>query len=644
MSIATMKRLNLIALNYDKKSIMLALKKLGAVQLSLDNQFEDNSPDISEIESKLNDVNFGLSLIKKYDQQKKPMLPTWLDTTADEILNYAENEELFEDIIKNAKYLDNQIFSNITQKTRLEARANTLMPYLSFDASLVELDNHKCVYMLLGSIPNSASEQISEIFKKYQDDIYYESNSDTKDITVYFIIAYKKACPDLKSELKTAGFSSFLYEDIYGTPKELKDSINKDIQQTQNKIEELTEAVSAIVQHKELFEGMYDYYTNILENEKALRSLLSTNTAFSLSGYIIDGEQKRIEDTIGKITKTYAIEFADLEKDEDFPIALSNNKIIKPYEAISDMYSQPDPHGMDAAGVVAPFYFIFFGMMMSDAGYGLLLAIVSILIAKKTRWSGMAKKVLGVTFMGGISTVIWGLLYGGVFGISIPPLWFNPLDEPLTTLVVCLGIGIVHLVTGLCVGAYMLIKRGLIWDAIFDKFTWVMILIGVPLLLLGGILSTIGMILFAAGAIIILLFAGRKRPGILKKLMGGFSSLYGISGYLSDVLSYARLFGMGLATGVIGSVFNNLAGMLISTGSETTSFFGYIMIGLGYVFAALIFMVGHAFNFGINALGSYVHSCRLMYIEYYSKFYEDGGKPFAPFKMKSKKRNVVAAK
>jgi V/A-type H+-transporting ATPase subunit I len=214
-------------------------------------------------------------------------------------------------------------------------------------------------------------------------------------------------------------------------------------------------------------------------------------------------------------------------------------------------------------------------------------------------------------------------LYGGWFGFSLPPLWFNPMDNPMMMLILVLGLGFVHVLTGLVIGAVLLMKKGQWVDALCDKVLWIIFIVGLPMLVFGGILSTIGTYLAIGGAAGILFTNGRSKKGVIKKLIGGFSALYGSTGYLSDVLSYSRLFGMGLATGVIAMVFNTIAGML--AGSV-----------IGWIFAAAIFLAGHSFNIGINALGAYVHSCRLMYIEYFSKFYEDGGKAYKPLAYKIK--------
>lgn len=226
-----------------------------------------------------------------------------------------------------------------------------------------------------------------------------------------------------------------------------------------------------------------------------------------------------------------------------------------------------------------------------------------------------------VLALGGLSTVVWGAVYGGWFGVTPYTPLLDPMNDAINVLIVCVVAGSVHLLAGLGVAAYMNIKRGKPLDALFDQGFWVMLLAGLGLIIF---LPSVGQVLAIVGAAGIVLTGGRGKEGnVFKKLIGGLGSLYGISGYLSDLLSYARLFGMGLATGVIGMVVNMLAGLLMGS-------------WIGWIFAILFLVVMHTFNLFINTLGAYVHSCRLQYIEFFGKFFEGGGREFNPLRNNTK--------
>nr|HML49552.1 V-type ATPase 116kDa subunit family protein [Clostridia bacterium] len=227
-------------------------------------------------------------------------------------------------------------------------------------------------------------------------------------------------------------------------------------------------------------------------------------------------------------------------------------------------------------------------------------------------------KLPWVLFGGGLFTVFWGAMFDTWFGASVKPMLINPLTDTLPMMMLCLGMGVLHLLAGMSVAAYMNIKRGKPLDALYDQGFWVFLILGVLLLLLPPTAAA-GKYVSLGSLAGILLTAGRANKNPVKRLLGGLGALYNVTGWLSDILSYLRLFGMGLATGVVGMVINTLVGMMMTN-------------VVGVIIGVPILIFGHAFNMGINALGAYVHACRLQYIEFFGKFYEDGGKPFLPLR------------
>ena len=319
---------------------------------------------------------------------------------------------------------------------------------------------------------------------------------------------------------------------------------------------------------------------------------------------------------------------------------MNNSSMVYPFEAITEMYSLPDYRGIDPTKFFAFFYAMFFGIMLSDAGYGIVMAAACFIIMKKFALEGMTYKMIKMFFMCGLSTVFWGAMFGGWFGdffqvaarvifsreITIEPIWFNPVDDPTRMLIWSLIFGVIHLFLGMGIHAAMLIKRGRWKDAVFDVFSWYILILGGIMWLAGGNISEAlvkpGICMAAAGALILLFTGGRDKKGI-GKITGGLSSLYSVTGYVSDILSYSRLLALGLATGVIASVVNTM-GALAGGGV------------IGTIVLLLTFAAGHAFNMAINALGAFVHSSRLQYIEFFGKFYEDGGEEFDPLKKNTK--------
>ena len=262
-------------------------------------------------------------------------------------------------------------------------------------------------------------------------------------------------------------------------------------------------------------------------------------------------------------------------------------------------------------------------MMVSDAGYGLMMAILIPILIKIMQPGVGLRKLMLVLFGGGIATVFWGALYNTWFGFAaIPALGlFDPVNNSMPVMALCIGLGAVHLFAGLGMGAYVNIRDKKPLDAVYDQLSWVLLIVGLGLLALPQT-AAVGKWMAITGAAIVVLTAGRnKTKNPIKRVISGLGALYGVTGWISDLLSYMRLFGMGLATGVIGMVINQLVGMMTAGG-------GIISLILG----AVVFVGAHLFNAAINILGSYVHACRLQYIEFFGKFYAEGGKPFQPLR------------
>ena len=327
------------------------------------------------------------------------------------------------------------------------------------------------------------------------------------------------------------------------------------------------------------------------------------------------------------------------ENDDDVPVELSNNAFSKPAEGILRMYSPPSKKDIDPTAPMSVFFYIFFGLMLSDAGYGLLVVLGCVIALLKFNMEEKMKNNIKLFLYCGISTCFWGVLFGGYFGdliyrvsdhffgapIIVKPLWLDPLKEPLTLLIFGIALGVVHVFAGMIINFINLLRHGEILSAVFDVGLWLLTLSGAVVLAVGlglGInLTSIAVVMMIAGAVGLVLTQGRDKKGF-SKVVSGVASLYDITSYLSDILSYSRIMALGLATGVLAQVVN-----LLGTMSEGV---------LGVLMFIVIFLIGTAISLAMNALGAYVHTIRLQYVEFFNKFYEGGGRFFSPFSANTK--------
>ena len=316
---------------------------------------------------------------------------------------------------------------------------------------------------------------------------------------------------------------------------------------------------------------------------------------------------------------------------------LKNRGIAEAGEPVSGMYSLPDSREIDPNPIMSPFFILFFGLMLGDGGYGVIMTLMMGFALWRFKLQDQTRKFVKVLFFCGISTIFWGAMFGSWFGIAqlVPyAIWFDMVSEPERMLTIAFLFGIIHMYFGFALKAANLIRRKKYLDALMDVGFWLIFYTGAILFLLPyapavdaakvAPLVNAGKYLFVIGAVLLLFTSGRGNKNIFTKFFGGLYSLYNVVGFLSDILSYSRLLALGLATAIIASIVNQMAVMFD------------MPVVLKIIAAVAILLVGHVINFGINALGAYVHSCRLQYLEFFGKFFTGGGKPFSPLKANTK--------
>ncbi len=635
--IVKMAKLRLIGLLEERNAIVRRLMKLGVVELRPielgdDNravtaltEVDDATARITEIEEELRRIRTAITFLEGKLAGKRPPKK---DMTYDTFVNPDTYRGAWQKVF-DVNDLRGRI---IEVKSRLGAIANTtarLAPWQKLDLRVDTSSTATCD-VLFGTLPVSCDVDGTIAMPLAEITIV----SEDADYKYCCIIAHREARQGVLARLNENGFIKADFGVTNGTPSSNMTALQRETDELNAQLSTLESQAVTATQGLPLIYSLYDYIYNMQERRRVRPNIIKTDKTFLVGGYLPIDEKETIKRALN--TFTVSVEFEDCAKDEPMPVLLRNNPVVTPFEVITEMYSLPRSDTIDPCGVMSPFFFIFFGMMLSDAGYGLALILGCGYAMWKMRLEGAMDKLVRLMFICGFSTFVFGALFGGwfgnllpaAFGLPVGPLWFDPVADPMRLLFISIALGGVHIVTGMAVKAYMLIRDGDILGAIFDVGFWWVFLGGITLLvtdMFGVYPNTFGLYLAAGGAVGLILTQGRSEKNIFMKLFNGVASLYNITGYLSDILSYARLLALGLATGVIGTVFNTLGLM----GGGTKSFFGILLL-------AVVVLVGHGFNLAINVLGSYVHASRLQYIEFYGKFYETGGEPFKPLKTKTK--------
>ncbi len=635
MAIVKMKKVSMIALQSEKNIIIKNLQKFGNLQVvNLEDQiaeqgFLELQPDndnesVARLEAKLSQVKFSLDFLSKFNKEKKPMFAPKVQINEAQSKEYLEKEERLGNVYETCRGIDGRFTELKSVETKLHNTIAQLIPWMPLAVNLDEIGNTQNTSTVIGSISTKYLDEFSAAIKDENLEAYFEKVSEEKEYT-YLMVVYHHVCEErILQLLKQSGWTKVSFNEFSGTAEENVNKLKAELESIETKRAELTKQAEGMVSEISFLEILYDLYTIEKDKSSVVKDLVKTDKTFMLYGWIPEKHIDALTKLMEGITDKYTLNFDDPGEEDEIPVLLDNPAVVQPLEMITEQYSLPNPRSLDPNLVMTPFFVVFFGMMITDAAYGIIMAIATAIFLKKFKPAGGMKKMMGLMFLGGISAFIWGGVFGGWFGdlIRVRPWWFNPLEEPLKMLIFCLVLGIIQLYTGFILQAYKSIKAGNVMDAVYDQVLWLMLLTGLifmalpPLAIVGKYMAIVG----AAGTV---LFSARSEKNIVKRLMSGVLSLYNVTGFLGDVLSYSRLFALGLATGVIAQVFNAM---------------GVMMGGslIGKVFMVVFLVIGHTFNLALAVLGAYVHSSRLQYVEFFGKFFEGEGKPFEPLRIRTK--------
>ncbi|WP_458406760.1 V-type ATP synthase subunit I [Anaerotignum sp.] len=656
MAVVEMRKLTVIGLNSGRAPFIYELMHLGVVEInSQEGAVSDedwmpdifrtsNSADVSRLEGDIIRVSTALEALAKYDPSKKPLLLTRKEMGREAFIAYmnkvrTDTERNMDKVIEAYKIIND----GKAEINQLRSMITGLQPWQKLDIPMEmnETEYVSVIHGLTGAKVQSG-QLMTAVTEGAPSAIVQEIGAD-KQQKYFSIIVLKEEKDALYEALRPFNFAAISMADQQGTPTEAIHRYEKRIEEIEKTIAENEKVLVQLSYARNDIEFLYDLLVTQRDRARIVGEMLSTPTVFYFDGWMPAKAQPEVEELLQRYEFYYDIQVPDAE--EEVPVLLHNSSVATPFEAVTNMYSLPSRKDIDPTTILAPFYFIFFGMMLSDAAYGIILSALCFFVLKKYKPEGTIYKMFKMFFYCGISTFIWGALFGGWFGnfftvaadtllgkeFAIDPLWFNPLEEPMRLLIFSLILGAIHLFIGMGVQAYMYIRDGQPVDAICDIGLWYVLLIGLVLFGAGGMaapaLTTVGKVMSIVGVVGILLTGGRKKKGI-GKITGGLGALYGITNYLSDILSYSRLLALGLATGVVAQVINTL-GSLAGGG----------VVGAIVLTVALVF--GTIFNLAINALGAFVHSCRLQYVEFFGKFYTGGGREFRPFARKTKYVKIV---
>lgn len=624
-----MKHLRLLGMESEREALLKAMQDMECVEISSIDGSEEAlksgfaKPDdkaLMSAQEASRAYRTALASLDRFAPEKKGMFRKRQGVSRAAFFS-AESEENARTAAETINKDTRRLGEIESERTKNEALRATLAPWLTVDAPLGGADGALAVFFGTAGL-NVTDDALKALADSLDGLLTWQQASSDRSLRYLLVMCHGSVKERALSALRDLGFSTVSFRGMTGTAKENDKALAENLAALEKERQEIEQRIAGLGGKRETLLEASDRAAIALRREEAKSRLVGTDKVFLLEGWLPADRCAALEKALEPFT--CAIETREPTEDEypQVPVQLKNNKLTRPLNMVTEMYSLPAYGTLDPNPLMAPFFILFYGIMMADMGYGLLMMIASVIISKKYRPKGTSGELFSLLGLCGISTFIMGALTGGFFGdfltqlvaivspgtvFALPKL-FDPLDDLTMILIGSMALGMVQIVTGMAISLIEKCKRKKFLDAFFEEITWWLVFLGIALAVLkkGTAVLYLGCALVLLGPIV-----QGKGWG---KLTGVFGSLYNhVTGYFGDILSYTRLMALMLAGSVIAQVFNMLAAMP------------------GNVIAFIIIsMLGNAMNFGLNLLGCYVHDLRLQCLEFFNKFYVDGGKPFRP--------------
>ena len=648
MAIMEMDRFTLYGFHTERKAVLETLHKMELAEITktdtdaLGLSRAETAKQLSGFESYLSSTQQALEILNRHCPRKSGMFDKRKELSEQDYSMKPEEANERIQIVYEILRMEKQIAENQDSITKIRQKQAALAPYLSLDVPMqfVETVSTRAKTGTLEGMWTS-----SQIWDKLREQelsaCYFEILQSTKQQTCLWILYPKAQETKFREFFRVINLQEPSFSLSHHTPQKKVAVLEEAAADLEQKIADCEQNIKKLDEKRELLELFYDHLILRKEKYQVLAEIGVTENTFMIEGYLPRAHAANFKRELEQKFRIY-LEIEPPSEDEEVPVQFKNGPLVEPVESVTADYSMPSKNDIDPNPIMAFFYYFFFGMMFSDAGYGLLMMIACGILGFSNLLERKKRSMFRMFFFCGVSTTFWGLMYGSFFGdmiatvsktfgsgqLALKPILMDPVAKPLELLILSVAFGLVHILFGLGIKFYMLWRQGDRAGAIFDVGFWILVLSGAAVLSVGmgigvDLVFNIGIGMMIAGAAGLVLTQGRDKKNIFAKFFGGVLSLYDITSYVGDILSYSRLMALGLATGVIASVVNVLGSL---GGKSVVGLISYILISI----------FGHTLNFAINMLGAYVHTNRLQYVEFYQKFYEGGGKKFEPFVMDTK--------
>lgn len=649
MAIVKMKGLRLLAMRSDRETLLELLQGMGCVEIDEPDQDPQtwqgllsqlgnqtlSRPDgqaLSQAREDLQAAQRALAVLKRHGDKGRGLLAPRPRLTRQQLF---DGEEQGKQAVQQVLEADRQLAALEAQHSKLLTQRAALAPWLELNIPLDTASTQEMVVQFGTVTAGVELEQVQRAVEGASELAQLTQASVDRDVRYCLLVCHTSAQEEVLQALRDFGWSRMNLSGWTGTAKENDQRIARELEQNEQETAQAEQQLAQLTSLAEPIRQAADRASVRINREEGRSRLLDTEKTFLLEGWVPEENWPQLESQMKNYPCAWELRDPTEEEYPKVPVKLKNNWFTRPLSMVTEMYSLPAYNGLDPNPLMAPFFILFYGIMMADMGYGLLMMIASVVVLKKSRPRAGMHNFFALLGLCGVSTFIMGAVTGGFFGDFIPqllklinpestfvwfwPTLFTPLEDTMMILVGAMALGFVQILVGMAISFVKKLRRGQVMGAIWEEVTWWVVFAGLALAILGvtNLVIILGGVMVVAGPILT-----EKGFG---KITGIFGSLYNhVTGYFGDILSYSRLMALMLAGSVIAQVFNTLGAIP-----------GNVVIFI------IISMLGNALNFALNLLGCYVHDLRLQCLEYFNKFYEDGGKPFRPMKLDTNYYDVV---